>query len=46
MMPFRPGGKDFCELGENGAALLVDVEGVGVGELLDADADGVDRRRT
>ncbi len=39
--PFMPGGKDFFEVGEDGAALFVDIEGVGVGELLNADTDGV-----
>ena len=31
----------LLQLGENGAAFFVDVEGVGVRELLDADADSV-----
>ena len=40
MMPFMPGGIGLLQLGEDGAAALVDVERVGVGELLHADADG------
>ena len=40
-MPLHAGGIGFFEFGENGAAALVDVEGVGVGELLNADADGI-----
>ena len=41
MMPFMPGRVGLFELGEDRAATFVDVEGIGVGELLDADADGI-----
>ncbi len=37
----KAGGIVFLELGEDGAATFIDVEGVGVGELQDADADGI-----
>src|ERR1700678_1392426 len=38
---FEAGGVGLFELGEHGAATFVDVECVGVGELLDTDADGI-----
>ena len=37
---FHAGREGLLEFSEDGAALLVDVERVGVGELLNADADG------
>ena len=37
----KPGRIGFLQLSQNGAAALVDVESIGVGELLNANTDGI-----